>query len=463
MHVAFYYITTHKQLRPIIYNEGIAVLSALARRAGATTSLQRIDLDDFQKSSWQVDPEADIHAVSFPSQQAGVGKGVIRQIARRKSKGLIVVGGVHATVCREDVIAMDGVDLVVSGEGEACFQWLLDHPGEPLSSLRLPNCHVRGRAVEPLTRTGYADLNTLPLPDRSIFDKELLRERPEFIFSRGCPFSCAYCINEFLNKHFGFKLRRKSPEYALAELDNAFALLDIQPDTTLTFHDDVFLLDEQWLEDFAKGYIARYKNPFRCNTIATAVSKSKVELLKRMNCAEVWIGLESGDEQFRRDVLRKKVTDKDLITAFELVKEAGLKGVSFNLFGCPGETLANVKRTYELNRRCAVGGATTSIFYPFPGTQLHAQETSKGNLRELSDEENDCGVSVFALKQYGVEADDYTIYSRLLHDHVHGLRLEALFLRFFMAFGINLFRCARELKRFSVFGYLINKYRNRTQ
>lgn len=462
MHIAFYYITTHKVLRPIIYNEGIAVLSALARKAGASSSLQRIDLTDLQTNSWRVEPEADIHAVSFPSQQASVAQRVIRKISQSKTKGLIVVGGVHATVCREDVIAMEAVDLVVSGEGETCFQWLLDHPGGPLSSLRLPNCHVRGRAVEPLVKTDYVDINALPLPDRSIFEKPLLRERPEFIFSRGCPFSCAYCINEFINNRFGFKLRRKSPEYALAELEDAFSLLDIAKDTVLTFHDDVFLLDEQWLEEFAQGYMSRFNNPFRCNTIASAVSRSKVQLLKQMNCQEVWIGLESGDEQYRRQVLRKNVSDKVLLDAFAMVREAGLMGVSFNLFGCPGESLEHVRRTYELNKRCAVGGATTAIFYPFPGTQLHAREVANGNLRELTDEENDRGVSVFALKKYSVNADDYTLYARLLYDFVNGLHFESATLRAFHALGINLFHVVRWCKQLRLLGDLVEKYKQHT-
>lgn len=461
MKIAFYYITTHKTLRPVIYNEGIAVLAALARQAGATAALQRIDLTDFQNGAWQVDQEADIHAVSFASQQLGLARRVIGEIARRKAGGLIIVGGVHATVCREDVIAMDEVDLVVSGEGETCFQWLLDNPGEPLSSLRLPNCHVRGRGLEPLAKTPYVDINSLPLPDRTIFEKDLLRERPEFIFSRGCPFSCAYCANEFFNKHFGFKLRRKSPEYSIAELKNAFTLLDIQPETMLTFHDDVFLLDEQWLESFATGYIARFKNPFRCNTIATAVSPGKLEILKRMNCQEVWVGLESGDEQYRRTVLRKNVSDKELRTAFDLVRQAGLKGVSFNLFGCPGETLQNVRRTYELNRACDVGEAVTSIFYPFPGTSLHDQEVAKGNLRELTDEENDRGVSVYALKHYNVKKDDYVFYLRLLQDHVRGLRLESFFMRALMACGINIISCMSTLKRLPGFQALLDAYKRR--
>jgi len=459
MKIMFYYITTHKTLRPVIYNEGIAVLSALARQAGATPALQRIDLGDFQTGNWRVDQDADIHAVSFASQQAGLARRVIADIARRKAKGLIVVGGVHATVCRQDVIAMDEVDLVVSGEGEACFQWLLDNPGQPLASLRLPNCHVRGREPEPLAKTQYGDIHSLPLPDRTVFDKQLLRQRPEFIFSRGCPFSCAYCANEFFNKHFGFKLRRKSPEYAIAELENAFALLDIRPETMLTFHDDVFLLDEQWLESFAQGYIARFSNPFRCNTIATAVSGSKLETLKRMNCREVWVGVESGDEQYRRTVLRKNVSNKDLRTAFALIREAGLKGVSFNLFGCPGETLENVRRTYELNRECAVGDTITSIFYPFPGTSLHDQETAKGNLRELTDEENDRGVSVYALKHYNVAMDDYAFYLRLLQDHVQGLRLESFFMRLLMACGVNIITCMGTLKKLPGFQSLLDAYK----
>ncbi|MBN2140994.1 MAG: B12-binding domain-containing radical SAM protein [Desulfovibrionaceae bacterium] len=461
MKIDFYYITTNKVRRPVIYNEGVAVLSALARERGAETSLQRVDLADYRNAAFSVDPEADVHAVSFASQQHSLAYRVVAEINARRGRGIIIVGGVHATVARDEVAAMPGVDLVVSGEGEQAMQRLLDNPAAPLEGFDLPNCHLPGRPLAPLTRTEYVDLNSLPLPDRSIFERPLLREKPEFIFSRGCPFSCRYCANEFFNKTFGFKMRRKTPEYALAELENAFSTLDIAPDTLLIFHDDVFILDLEWLESFGALFRKRFKNPFRCNTIAKAMTEDKARLLRDMNCVEVWVGIESGDEAFRRRVLNKQVSDQEIVRAFELIDRYGLKGVSFNLFGCPGETIENLKRTFELNKRCKVYNTSTSIFYPFPGTSLYDQETARGNVRELSDEENDSGVSVFALKDYQVSRRDYFYYAKLLQSYVNHLRLEHYGLRLLKALGVDPLGLKDFLQGLPVAGRLLERYKAR--
>ncbi len=439
MRIAFYYIVPNKDTDGVIYNEGIAVLSALAKSKGAEVSLQMIDSSDYQQGI-KINLEADVHAISFPSLQFPLAEKVIKQIASEKKNGLIVVGGVHATVNRESIIELPEVDMVVSGEGEESFCWLLDNPSKPLTKCQIPNVHIRGNALCSLEKASYQDINNLPYPDRSLFDLRLLKRAPEFILSRGCPFACSYCINEFLDETFGVKIRRKSPEYCMGEFEDAFKLIGIPSDTILTFHDDVFLLSKSWLHDFGKLYKTNFQNPFRCNTTASAVTEAKAQLLKEMNCAEVWIGVETGNEEFRMNILKKKQTNEQIVKAFDIINKYGLKGVSFNLHGCPGETTKHLKETIELNMRCKPYSVITSMFIPFHGTSLREGEEKKNNLRQYNEKEMESLINTSSLINKNV-SDKYYFY----HRNMLRFKVENKLFKYYLALVLKTFSVNHKL------------------
>ncbi len=417
MIIEFYYLGTDKKKCGVIYNEGVGVLAALAKEKNCQISLHMFDLADFRKG-FKIKENINIHAISFPSQQFSLAVQLINKIKLEdKGNGLIVVGGVHATVDRQSVIALENVDIVVSGEGEEAMKWIIDnydliktHPDK----CNIPNSYIKGTPVKPLQKADYIDLDTLPYPLRSIFNKKLLKRSPEFILSRGCPFSCSFCANEFYNKTFGKKIRKKSPEYCMGELEDAFSVLGIYKDTMLTFHDDVFLLDVNWLQSFSKLYKKHFNNPFRCNTTASYVTDEKIKLLEEMNCSEVWVGIESGNEEYRNTVLNKKVSNKQIIKAFDTINRHGLKGISFNMLGGPGETVEQLKDTIKLNLESKVYSTTTAIFVPFPGTTLYENELRKDNIREFTEDEKCEGVSVSGLKRKNVDDKDYFYWRQML-------------------------------------------------
>jgi len=437
----------------VIYNEGVAILLALFRHKHIECSLKLIDLADYKKGI-QIDTEAEIHAVSFSSLQFPLAKMFIKSLTDKKPEGAIIVGGIHATVSPESCLEIPHIDAVVAGEGENFITWLIENWPCSLEKCTLPNIYPKGRPFTPLQRCDYVGLNTLPYPDRSSFNKESLRRAPEFILSRGCPFSCSYCANEYLNGIYGCRIRRKSPEYAIAELHDAFRIIDIPENRIITFHDDVFLLDIEWLSLFSQLYKKDFKNPFRCNTTASAVTDENVKILKEMNCAEVWIGIESGDEQYRKKILKKNISDEQIAKAFNTVHKYDLKAVSFNIMGCPGETVKDIKKTMELNRRCRVFHTSCSLFVPFPGTSLYEQEKAKNNIRELSIEEADLGAGISGLKNKPVSDREYVMYLKLLPLYSQGNWL----LYFIVLIAGNLGILQVLLPILKKFKYLIKRY-----
>ena len=108
---------------------------------------------------------------------------------------------------------------------------------------------------------------------------------------------------------------------------------------------------------------------------------------KKSNFSFINIGLESGSERVRREILKRNYSNQDIINAVRLARKYGLKVHFYNMLGIPGETLADFKETVRINRICQPDFHYTSIFYPYPGTVLYSLCEQQGLLKKDLDTE----------------------------------------------------------------------------
>lgn len=206
----------------------------------------------------------------------------------------------------------------------------------------------------------------LPFPDRSgpayIYPHS-------FIFSRGCPFNCSYCSSHILNKLYnGRYVRRRSPQRSVEEIEEAIASARVIKN--IVFYDDIFCLDKEWLTRFLNLYKRRIKLKFSCNVAAGTADFQTFKLMKECGCYEIKIGLESGDERLRTEVLRKPISNARIARTFEDAHRAGLKIFTFNMIGLPFETPRSFMKTVMLNKKLKVDKPVLYVFNPYPGTVL---------------------------------------------------------------------------------------------
>ena len=286
-----------------------------------------------------------------------------------------VLGGPHAMFRYKQILAEAPFDFVAAGEGEKILPELLRRLENGGSVASLPGIATKDNLDAVVTQGCYVeDLDTLPIPDRSIFDFENLRESKErqayFIAGRGCPFHCTYCPNLFKAKLLGTsKIRYKSPMRFTDEIvsvvqEHAF----IQ---AIVFQDDILPLRIDWLTEFAGYYKERVGKPFICNVHPNLISEETCTLLSAMGCKSIVTGIETGSERIRREVLLRDISNAHLREKFALCKKYKLGISTYNMVGHYTETPEEALATIKLNAELKPVHSPCTIVIPYPGTRLN--------------------------------------------------------------------------------------------
>ncbi len=328
----------------------------------------------------------DVVGFSLTSGDLPFSLNVARAIKRVDKQLPIIFGGAHATVAPETSILHDCVDMVCVGEGEHAVRELLDRMVDEQDYFSVPNFVFKknGNIVRNPVAPLELDLDLFPFPDRDIWDMERYIEATDgtidLIAGRGCPHKCSYCINHKLhqiNSATKRQVRFRSPENILAEIDHTLKSYPEQVNY-LFFQDDVFALSKRWVADFAAKYSQACGLPFGCNGRVEALDEKMAQYLANAGCTSLHIGIESGSERLRKTVLRRSMTNGQIVNAFRAAKKWGMKTNSYNIIGLPYETKEDIWETIRLNRECEPDYLQVSIFQPYPGTELHALCKEKG-------------------------------------------------------------------------------------
>ncbi len=333
----------------------------------------------------------------------------------------VIYGGVHPTLCPEEVIAKEFVDIVCVGEGDVALPKLCDAIERKENYSNISNLWIKKKNGRNITiirnpQGKFVDLNTLPVPDWSLFDKRHLFRPYEgevytggfFVSSRGCPGKCTYCVNEVLQgicKDCGTYFRRMSP----SKIANQIKFLkETYGATWFKFGDDTFLLHTVAEFEELRDLIKPLGIMFGCSVRPDTVTEKKVKLLREMGCVAMSLGIESGNEKLRRDILNRQISNKQIENALRWIGEAGIRISTFNLLGIPGEKREDVYETIKLNKKLNVKAANVYILYPFPGTVIY--EMYKPN---IIDDEG---------KIIPMEKAELFNFSTMSHDDLIGLQ-----------------------------------------
>ena len=369
-------------------------LKAYFARFGATAAQTDIELvhftmsdqiDPFLRERWDGELAARAHAALAAGLSPVAGFSMytwnaadfLHAIAhiRASCPGItIVVGGPHVQRAK-DCLFVDGIDLVVLGEGEASFQEWLDCDTRQAWSNVKGLAFVRdGELVQTAERERFRDLDSLPsaLDVIELRDEAGLPRYPRVAYetSRGCPFKCAFC--EWGTGAIGTKMY----QHSLARVRSDFERL-IEGGVQ-----DVWLCDSNFgalAEDLDKARIIveLRERTGRPSTFATSWSKTHndrvqeiVLLLQRHGLLQHYnLALQTLTPLALKLSNRKNMKSNRYEPIAKAMAEQGVQIATELIWGLPGDNL----REFEQNLDKLISVFTNINIFGYtllPGTEF---------------------------------------------------------------------------------------------
>jgi len=272
------------------------------------------------------------------------------QITKALKKELnvpIVWGGIHPTVSPEE--CLEYADIVCRGEGEGAMVELAEKIEKRESYRNVRNLcfkDEKGKIVINPVRPLIQDLDSIPFQDYDFENQyiitkgkwhkagEILLDNDlwpfnemdtktyRIMFTRGCPFGCSYCCNNFLNKMYaGQKLFRKR------SVDNVIRELALVKKTMpfirfIMFQDDNFLgLSLEEIKDFSEKYKKDIKMPFGLAGVhPSAVDCEKFKYLTSAGLFLIRMGIQSGSEKIQR-LYKRFYSNSQILKSCKIIDE----------------------------------------------------------------------------------------------------------------------------------------------
>jgi anaerobic magnesium-protoporphyrin IX monomethyl ester cyclase len=297
---------------------------------------------------------------------------------------LSIVGGVFAINAPEVCISNDLISIICRYEGESVVHGIVKALRDKTDWRDVPGIWYKenGKVVknpfQPLV-----DLNNV-IPDYSLFHKDRFL-RPiggrivraiQLETYRGCPYSCTFCNSPMTRKMDKQYLRRKTNDQIRKELD--YYLKEFNPDYWFII-DDSFLARPRKEMFELLSVIQEYNIPWWCNTRLENVDEELLAAMKAAHCDRIQFGIESGDEEYRKTMLKRPITNE---VYYEKAKALNNSGIPYGLniiVGMPDETKEHVFKTVDLVRNIkGYDGLSISVFIPYRGTELRDIAVEKG-------------------------------------------------------------------------------------
>jgi anaerobic magnesium-protoporphyrin IX monomethyl ester cyclase len=268
----------------------------------------------------------------------------------------IVFGNAHATFHSEDVLKQNCVDFVVRGEGELTLLELVEtlQSGGDLKNVLGIGFKRNGQVIVNPVRPLIEDLDILPFPDKDLYYQEMpyLNHGYTTMTGRGCPYRCTFCDNNTSAKLYRKEsskvqrwTRRHSPAYMVKEILWAKEKYNIKH---VRFNDEDFSYDKQWIREFAPLYKKEVGIPYFAWVYPNTVDEEIAQLLADSGCDAVEMGIQSGSERIRKDILHRRTSDAQILSSLGALRKAGIRATVDVIIGLPTETKEDLDETIRL-------------------------------------------------------------------------------------------------------------------
>jgi radical SAM superfamily enzyme YgiQ (UPF0313 family) len=272
----------------------------------------------------------------------------------------VVMGGIHATMCLDEV--MDRVDSVVTGEAEGIWSQVLED--------------ARHGGLKRRYDGGLAEISDVPIARHDLLATGYACGAIQT--TRGCPLNCSFCsVTAFNGAHY----RQRS-------------IADVLREFQLIREKHVLVVDDN-LIGTRHEHIARAKDLFRAMAKANlrkqwvaqasinfADDEELLALAAQAGCRGVFIGFETPTPEGLVELGKKfnLLKDRDFSASVRRIQRHNMLVAGSFIIGLDIDEPGIGKRIAEVASRYGVDNLNALFLTPLPGTRLWDQMKSEGRI-----------------------------------------------------------------------------------
>ena len=257
----------------------------------------------------------------------------------------IILGGPEVTDNEAMILESHPIDIIVTGEGEEPFRLLMDYYAGKINDLsgipRITYRDINGCIIQNKGPQSHVAMDMLPFP----YNKGFERFSHKIIYyetSRGCPFSCAYCLSGVETKPRFLSLERCFYELQL------FLTLAV---TQVKFIDRTFNCNKAHAMAIWRYLIEHDNNHtnFHFEIAAALLDHDMLELLQtaRKGLFQFEIGIQSTHRPTLEAVKRKCDMDSQQKNISKIVSMGNIHTHVDLIAGLPHEGLDSFKESFN--------------------------------------------------------------------------------------------------------------------
>ena len=262
----------------------------------------------------------------------------------------VVMGGIHATMCLEEV--MERVDSVVTGEAEGIWSQVLED--------------ARHGSLKRRYDGGHAEISNVPLGRHDLLATGYAFGAIQT--TRGCPLNCSFCSVTAFN---GAKYRQRPISDVVREFQS------IREKRVLVVDDNLIGTRPE--------HIARAKDMFRAMaqanlrkewvsqaTINFADDEELLVLAAKAGCRGIFIGFESPTPEGLREIGKKinLLKGRDFRASVRRIQRHNILVVGSFIIGLDIDERGVGKHIAEVARQYGLDNLNVLFLTPLPGTRL---------------------------------------------------------------------------------------------
>ncbi len=230
------------------------------------------------------------------------------------------------------------------------------------------------------TSGSWADLTRTPAPRFDLLDLRHYASM-NIQYSRGCPFDCDFCNITVL---FGRLPRTKNADQVVAELEALHRR---------GWKGNVFIVDDNFIGNKAKlrrevlpsliAWMERRRHPFKLATevsINLADDEELMALMVRAGFDQVFVGIESPNEESLAECSKFQNRNRDLIASVRKIQHAGLEVQAGFIVGFDKDPASIFERLIAFIQESGIATAMVGLLNAPAGTKLHRRLEQEGRI-----------------------------------------------------------------------------------